>query len=84
MSRFVCVECGELFEESQHFVEKHGFTYPPYEEWYGCPHCGGAFVDAFRCEYCGEYITDRYIQIEDGKRYCVECYRERDLEDDID
>ena len=80
---FVCVECGTLFECPERFVETHNLDCPPYEEWDGCPRCAGAFIEAFRCHCCNEYITDSYIKTDDGKQYCTECYRERELEDEL-
>ena len=81
MMVFVCVECRELFEEPGHYVETHNLDTPPYEEWDGCPSCGGAFIEAFKCDCCDEFITDDYIEIEDGKRYCRECCYRRELKD---
>lgn len=42
---FVCTDCGNEFEEPKKHVERHGFTYPPYEEWWGCPVCGGNYEE---------------------------------------
>lgn len=48
---------------------------PPYERWEVCPECNGSsIVDAFECDCCGEYITDKYVATENGERYCSECY----------
>ena len=80
---WVCVECGELFEEPEHYVEKHNLDSPPYEEWDGCPECAGTFVEAFRCDCCDEFITGDYFEIENGKKYCQECCRSYELKDNI-
>ena len=78
---FVCIDCGEVFEESKHWQERHGLDTPPYEEWTGCPQCGGSYTIAYRCDDCGEWITDEYIKIDDA-RYCSNCYQITDLGDE--
>lgn len=80
---FVCVECGCVFQEPKHYIETHGLDTPPYEHFTVCPHCGGAFVEAHRCDCCGEFITADYVVVQDGKRYCEECYSVRNIEDDL-
>lgn len=79
---YVCLDCGVLFSEPIRWVERHGLKDGPYEEWYGCPFCGGAYTEAFECDGCGNYITDSYIKLEDGSRYCKECYCEFELGDE--
>lgn len=71
---YICLECGELFEEPKHYVETHNLDTPPYEEWTGCPRCGGAYTGTYRCECCEEWIDNDYIGIGD-LRYCQNCYR---------
>lgn len=80
---FVCVECGCVFQEPKHYIETHGLDTPPYEHFTVCPHCGGAFVEAHCCDCCGEFITADYVVVQDGKRYCEECYSVRNIEDDL-
>lgn len=75
---FVCLECGNLFEEPRRYVETHGLDAPPYEVWHGCPHCGEPYVEAHRCDECDEWITKEYVKIGD-KRYCQDCYQTYDL-----
>lgn len=72
---FICLDCGKIFEEPIHFTERHGLDSPPYEEYDGCPGCGGAFAETYRCSCCGEWITDDYIKTDDDKRYCSDCYQ---------
>ena len=79
---YVCFDCGTLFSDPKRWVEAHGLPEPPYEEWYGCPFCGGTYTEAFECDNCGNYITDSYIKLEDGSRYCHECYCEFELGDE--
>ena len=70
----VCVECGHLFEEPVWWVETHGLSAPPYERRYGCPKCYGTYVEARRCDNCGEFITGAYVKTENGERFCENCY----------
>jgi hypothetical protein len=78
---YICLECGCLFEEPKCYYEKHGLDCPPYEEWLGSPCCRGDYVEAYRCDYCGEYInTDTYVEV-GNKKYCEECFTIKNLED---
>ncbi len=71
---FVCEECGHIFEDTKHYVEKHNLDYGPYEEWDGCPICSGNYVEAHKCDCCDEWIVEAYVKVED-QRYCQECYQ---------
>lgn len=51
---YKCRDCGYTFEEPHRWVERHGFTYGPFEEWSACPHCGS-------CDYDDEYTVNREI-----------------------
>lgn len=42
-NNYVCLECEKHFHSPRHYIEKHGLDTPPYEEWYGCPYCSGAY-----------------------------------------
>ena len=76
---FVCVDCGCVFQEPRRITETHGLDSLPYEEFSVCPKCGGSYVPVKRCDHCSEYITDGYVEIADGKRYCEECFTLRNL-----
>lgn len=76
---FVCMDCGHIFEMPKHYVETHGLHCGPYEEWDGCPTCGGACTEAHRCDCCDEWISDDYIITEDGRRYCNDCITHMEL-----
>lgn len=81
---FYCLDCDSIFHEPKHFVDAHGMDTPPYEEYNGCPECGGAYVKTYECSCCGRYITaSNYVKIEDD-RYCEECYRVHELGDEDD
>lgn len=71
---YICLECGSLFDKPVYYREKHGFDTPPYEEFEACPCCGGAFTETYECDSCGEWITGDYVELNDGSRYCEECY----------
>ena len=47
---FKCRECGCEFDKPFTYVERHGFTYGPFERWGECPHCGS-------CDYGDAYIV---------------------------
>lgn len=70
---FVCLDCQHLFERPRHYVETHGLDTPPYEEFDGCPECGGAYVEAHKCDECEEWITEDYFKTDDGQRFCQNC-----------
>ena len=71
---FICVECQNVFDEPKIIEENHGLDAPPYEYFSVCPYCGGAFTEAYRCDYCGDFIADTYIKLNNGERICSECY----------
>ena len=50
--KYKCRECGEYFDEPHCWVERHGFTYGPFEHWSACPYCGS-------CDYDEAYIVER-------------------------
>ena len=78
----VCLDCGNIFDEPKRWEETHGLEYGPYEHWSGCPDCGGAYVEAHRCDGCGEWIaTETYVKM-GNERYCEDCFEICDLADD--
>lgn len=54
---YKCRECGAEFDEPHHYVERHGFTYGPFEHFSECPHCGSGDFDE-------NYIVEREEEIE--------------------
>lgn len=79
---FICLECGTIFEEPKKYTETHGLDSPPYEEFYGCPECGGGFHETFKCDGCGEWIDDFYVEIVPSNEiYCENCYVLKNIED---
>ena len=78
---YLCLDCGELFEEPKHYTETHGLDFPPYEEWSGCPECAGAYVKTILCDYCEEWITGQYIRLHyDDTVVCEDCYSMHNIE----
>ncbi len=82
MSQYICLDCGELFDSPKHYTERHGLDTLPYEEYEGCPVCGGAFVPTIYCDGCGKAITGDYAKIEaEGKCYCDACFMLKSIVD---
>lgn len=79
---FVCIECGEVFTVPDRWEEKHGFNYGPFEQFSGCPYCGGAYAEAHKCSCCDEWITGTYIKTEDDQRICEDCHRVMEVGDE--
>ena len=71
---FVCYDCSSTFDEPKIWTETHGLNTGPYESLAGCPHCGGAFTETYRCDACNEWIVGPYIKLNSGERICEECY----------
>jgi hypothetical protein len=79
---YICVECFNIFEEPLRWEESHGLDFPPFEKHTGCPDCGGAYVEAHKCECCGEYITGQYIKLNNQERICEACYVQMEIGDE--
>lgn len=71
---FVCLECEHIFEVPKKYIEHHGLDYGPFEEFYACPKCGGAYAETMRCDDCDRWIIGDYIELNDGSVYCEKCY----------
>lgn len=71
---YICLDCGCIFENPRKYTETHGLDSPPYEEWNGCPYCGGFYTETYRCDLCGKYIEDEYITTDRGDIICDNCY----------
>lgn len=79
---FICSECGAIFEKPKIYTETHGLDSPPYETFYGCPICGGSFNKTFKCDGCGEWVNDCYVEIlPSDEKYCENCYILKNIED---
>ena len=53
MSKYICHNCGETFDEPRGYTERHGLEHGPYETLTCCPVCGGDYEEAAECEVCG-------------------------------
>ena len=71
---YACLECQHVFEEPMRWTERHGLEHGPFEEFSGCPMCGGGYVKTYKCDVCDNYILDDYIKTDDGMRYCENCF----------
>ena len=82
MEKFVCLECGEVFEEPRVWTEHHGLDYGPFETRSGCPYCGEPYTTAHLCDGCESYINGPYIRLYSGERFCDACYTKMELGDE--
>ena len=76
---FICLDCGCVFDEPKHWIETHGLDSPPYEEWDGCPSCGGAYAETYKCEGCNDWLCGTYAETKNGNKYCENCYEIREV-----
>lgn len=82
MDKLICIDCGEIFSKPRHYTETHNLSTPPYEEWDGCPCCGGVYTKVRTCDECGEWIIGEYVKLKSGERFCENCYTEYELGDE--
>lgn len=75
---YICLNCDNVFEQSKHYIETHALDSPPYEEWGGCPKCGGAYSETWKCDICDRYICGDYVQVYRLK-ICEKCYLIRSI-----
>ncbi len=71
---FVCLDCDYLFEEPGMHCASDEFERFDEDMCNGCPCCGGAYIETFKCDICGEWITGDYAEAADGTLICEECY----------
>lgn len=76
---FICLDCGCVFDEPKHWIETHGLDSPPYEEWNGCPSCGGAYAETYKCDGCNDWLCGTYAETKNGNKYCENCYEIREV-----
>lgn len=79
---FLCYDCNLTFDEPKIWTNKHGLDTPPYEEYAGCPFCGGSFALTYRCNSCGEWIVGEYVKTDSGQRFCENCYNTYEIGDE--
>ena len=78
INMYLCLDCDAIFTEPKKYAETHGFLGPPYEEFTGCPCCGGAYTPTYRCDKCGSFIRGRYIKLDEDV-YCDACFELYDI-----
>ena len=79
---YICLDCGNIFENTRKYVETHGLDSPPYEELYGCPLCGGSYAETYKCDVCGKWIDGEFVEIlPNHEVYCDKCFDLKDIED---
>lgn len=80
---YSCLDCGKTFDEPKRWEELHGLDSPPYEDFSGCPYCGGAYTRTILCDGCEKPITGDFVEIEPtGDRFCDECFMMKSLGED--
>ena len=83
LGEYTCLDCGATFDEPKRWEERHGLDTPPYEQWSGCPFCGGAYAPTIICDSCGEPITGDYVRVEpSGEPFCDSCFMLKSFGDD--
>ena len=70
---FLCYDCDATFHEPKIWTNRHGLDTGPYENYAGCPLCGGAFATTYKCNECGKWIAGEYIKTDSGQRFCENC-----------
>ena len=79
---YICLDCNTTFSSPRQFTETHGLDCPPYESYWGCPKCGGAYIETTECHRCGQYIVEDYIELDDGTLICDACYEVKNILDE--
>ena len=79
---YICLDCNETFNVPKRYVETYGLDTPPYDKYYACPFCGGAYAEAYECDECGHWIAGEYIKTASGRRICENCYDAYELGDE--
>lgn len=69
-----------MFQEPKHYIETHGLDTPPYEHFTVCPHCGGAFVEAHRCDCYG--LLEHSLNVYKALKKLVKQHEEVEVSDE--
>lgn len=78
----ICLDCNRVFYEPKQYIETHNLDAMPYEKFWGCPICGGAYAELLECSCCEGYLIGEYFKTNDGKRYCEDCISRMELGDE--
>lgn len=84
---YYCLEC------ERQLSEEDLTNYTEYGEYWGsqysesskvCPYCKGEVIHLTKkCDCCGQYITGEYIETDDEKYYCDNCYVKGDMSENV-
>lgn len=77
---YLCLDCGNIFSEPKRFREV-GSEDIPFDEWCGCPECGGNYATLHICDRCGEAIATDHFYTIDGETYCEKCCEEHRIDE---
>lgn len=83
--KYICTECGDIFDEPHEYEESHGFTHGPYEKFSVCPYCGQpGYEECIECDKCGKpmAVSEANVVMIDGHeaKVCNKCYYEMEGE----
>ena len=74
-----CLNCHKEFDDDMvdtcyDHDEAYGIPYT--WSYHVCPYCGSDEIisEYNTCDCCGEVCDENYIQTEDGRYYCENCY----------
>ena len=70
----ICLNCSSRFDRPRLYRETSPGEDLPFNEFEGCPHCGGEFTERHVCAYCGESIREDHIRLKDGDYVCPDCF----------
>ena len=72
--KYICLDCQHMFNTPRHFREMSPGEPLPFDEWDGCPECGGDYVPLTICDFCGEPIASAtYYKIYGSNIACENC-----------
>lgn len=77
---YICHDCTGVFEKPKSYLERAAGDPLPFDEWFGCPYCGGCYSVLHICSICNEYILDDYITLKDGSDVCSHCFTPKTLQ----
>lgn len=75
---YLCLDCENIFEEPEYFMDIDDSDDAASEMKKGCPHCGGEYIETVQCSICGQWVTGEYVEMHDGTIVCDECYFDQD------
>lgn len=69
---YICLECGNIFEEGEEWNESRGEFWGSscFESVSGCPICKGAYEEVQPCKICGGYDKNS------NSGFCQSCEEE--------